>query len=350
MLNKDKENVVQEEDDDFVLEIEDDLESTDDKEKDKEFKDLANKFESDKDKDKDKDVEDEDEDNEEKPRKIPRSEKRIRGLVAKTKQYESDLAAAVQYIKSVEQELQEARTRTKTSESAYVEEADDRLKAQLERARADFISAKQNDDEEALLRAQEQIAEVKVEQRNLANLKVKLKTDKDVDAAAEEKNKSKQQVVKQQPKLSPKAAQWAKRNSEWFVPVGADPTYENKKRTNVAMLIHESLLEEGYDPADPDDRHFGEDSYYKELDKRIKKEFNVTEEDDDVEEDDDTENESRSQKKQIVAGGSHTPGSGTKKKNTVKLSRTEVEQAKRLGVDPKRYAEEKIKIAKRGGA
>ena len=343
MTEKEKVEVL--DDEEIVLELEPD-EDQDKDAKDKEFGDKAKKFDK---SDEDITAEEDAEDSEE-PRKMGRAEKRIRGLLAKNKQlqeqYDNDLRVASQYIQSVEQELQTSRKRTQTSESAYVEEAEDRLKAQLERARKDFIMAKQNDDEEAMLSAQEQLAEVKVEQRNLANLKVKLKADEVEEAAEAEKDKKKAptQTKQEKPKLSAKAASWAKRNKEWFIPAGAEATFENKKRTSLAVLVHERLLEEGFDPRDNDDEDFGEDAYYEELNTRIKRELNIEDDEDDSEE------EEPRRTKQLVAGGSHTPGSSSKKKNVVKLSKTEQETARRLGIDPKRYAEEKNKIAKRGGA
>lgn len=275
----------------------------------------------------------------EKPKKPSRAEKRIRGLISKTKQYEEDLKVASEYIKKITGELDEARNRNKTAETAYIEEADDRLAAQLSQARKDYLVAQQEGDDEAMLDANERLADVKVEQRNLTALKARMETAAEVP----EEDESEAAPTRPQPKPDPRAMQWAKENQDWFIPVGGEQTPLNKRKSAMVQVIHSELLEEGFDPTDADDEYFGQEAYYEEIDKRMDSEFSAQVAVD--------EEEESPQTQPVVAGGAHTPSAVTTKggKTKVKLTRSQIERARSMGVSVEDYAREVAKIAKREG-
>lgn len=97
--------------------------------------------------------------------------------------------------------------------------------------------------------------------------------------------------------------------------------------SQAALVIHKELVDDGIVP-DQDS-----DEYYNELDARIRSEFPEKFKQKNV------------NKVPTVVGGSRaTPGS-----SKIKLSKTEVEMATRLGVDLKEYARQKQRQLKAGG-
>jgi hypothetical protein len=119
-----------------------------------------------------------------------------------------------------------------------------------------------------------------------------------------------------------KAVEWQKRN-RWFG--GTDTS--DRIMSQAALVIHKELVDDGIVP-DQDS-----DEYYNELDARIRSEFPEKFKQKNV------------KKVPTVVGGSRaTPGS-----SKIKLSKTEVEMATRLGVDLKEYARQKQRQLKAGG-
>jgi len=182
----------------------------------------------------------------------------------------------------------------------------------LAAAKLALKNAIESQNVEAQIAAQEQLANLSVENARLNSLKI---ADKDVAPREREVNINTQQ--KQQPQQSdPRAEEWASKNS-WF---GNDTAM-----TYTAFDIHKKLVEEeGYDPKS--------DEYYVEVDSRIRLEFphkfdkvlsNTTE---------------RVKPTQAVASANRSASTGRKK--TVRLSPSQVAIAKRIGVPLEEYAKQ----------
>jgi hypothetical protein len=123
-----------------------------------------------------------------------------------------------------------------------------------------------------------------------------------------------QQPIPQQaaPEPDPAAEEWANKN-EWF---GQDETM-----TLAAFNIHRKLVEEeGFDPSDT--------MYYDEIDKRIRVEFPHKFEG----------TTTNNKMQQTVAPAVRSGNSGSGRKRQVKLTKSEVEMARRLNVPVQEYA------------
>jgi hypothetical protein len=118
----------------------------------------------------------------------------------------------------------------------------------------------------------------------------------------------------------PKAVAWAD-NNDWFG--------EDRKLTSVAIGLHSDLINEGFDGSSND--------YYQELNNRLKPWLGAAGHETDV------SVETNSTKTSPVA--SVTSGrSVAKKSKTVKLSKSQLEIAKKLGVPKEEYAKEVVKL------
>jgi len=127
--------------------------------------------------------------------------------------------------------------------------------------------------------------------------------------------------VKSKPKAVPtsaapdrKALEWQKRN-EWF---GSTST-KDRIMTQAAMVIHKELIDESILPNN------SPDEYYSELDSRMRDEFP------------ERFKTKRTTKIPTVMSGTRS----TMGKNQVKLTKTEVDMANRLGVSLQDYARQK---------
>jgi hypothetical protein len=183
------------------------------------------------------------------------------------------------------------------------------LKLVLAAAKLALKNAIESQNVEAQIAAQEQLANITVESSRLNALK----------ARELEKSQVKEVNITPQRQMNnvqtdPKAEDWAAKNT-WF---GNDSAM-----TYTAFDIHKKLVEEeGYDPKS--------EEYYEEIDKRIRLDFphkfdKIT-----------TNSTPRAKPAQNVASAKRSASTG--RKNTVKLTPSQVAIAKRLGVPLEDYA------------
>ena len=185
--------------------------------------------------------------------------------------------------------------------------------------------AKENGNIDEEITAQDSLAGVKAE--TLVAQQYRARAQSQIDKPNEQSSRNTVQEAPRQPnnyEPAPdrKAVEWQKRN-KWF---GGTDTSE-RIMSQAALVIHKELVDDGIVP-DQDS-----DEYYNELDARIRSEFPEKFKQKNV------------KKVPTVVGGSRaTPGS-----SKIKLSKTEVEMATRLGVDLKEYARQKQRQLKAGG-
>ena len=141
--------------------------------------------------------------------------------------------------------------------------------------------------------------------------------------AEEEKSKQQQNVqaetqnaseTSQQPQITPKAKEWAEKNS-WF---GNDEVM-----TNAAITIHNNIAQEGIE--------VDSDEYYNEVDSRLRKYF--PENFESAGNDDEPKKETPKPVQTVASAGRSQQG-----RRTVKLTKSQVAIAKRLGVPLEEYA------------
>ena len=232
--------------------------------------------------------------------------KRIAKLTRKMREAERQKEEAVSYAKRVMKERDQLSTQAINYEKDYTSEMENRIQSSLAAAQAKLSASREADDKKAEVEALTAISQLGYEQGKLAEIKSRQKME---ETAAKEKPIV-QQPVQQPVAPDPKAEEWADKN-DWF---GRD-----NAMTYTAFDLHRKLTEEeGFDPKS--------DSYYEEIDKRIRLEFpqkfgKVT--------------HTVSKPTQNVA--SATRSSKTSRK-TVKLTSSQVAIAKKLRVPLEEYA------------
>tara|TARA_R100000657_G_C4683050_1_gene133821 strand:+ start:1182 stop:2093 length:912 start_codon:yes stop_codon:yes gene_type:complete len=235
-------------------------------------------------------------------------QKRIATLTKKMREQERAAESAYAYAKSLQEENVKLKENTTQLNTNYQTEAENRLKSQRAQANNVLKSAYQEQDWDKVTKAQEILDKITVEESKLQFTKMQA-------PAVEEQN---QQVIpnpleqpQQRVEPDPKAEEWAQKN-EWF---GSD-----EPMTLVAFNIHNKLLEQGFDPEDS--------MYYDEIDKQMRAEFpHKFANGGGVE---------TSKIQQTVAPAGRTTNSKGRKQ--VRLTKSQVEMAKRLNVPLKEYA------------
>ena len=169
----------------------------------------------------------------------------------------------------------------------------------LDSARVAHKSAHEEGDSDKMLKAAEDIAEVKYELKQLENQKPFVPPTPKQPSNAGQTQVTAPQQPQSQP--DPRALRWAQDNS-WFG--------TNVAKTGAAYAIDAALKMEGYNPSS--------EEYYSELDKRVVEAFS---------------NET-SRPRQTVAGVSKTSSSPKK----VRMNQSQIAMARKLGVPLEEYA------------
>ena len=248
-------------------------------------------------------------------------QRRIAKLTKKWREAERQKDEAAEFAKAQIKLREEAEAKISKLEPGYLQSTEDSITSGLQAAQAKLAAAREANDLAAESEALTAISELGYKKAKLAETKV----------AQEEYKKQKEAQPKPEVNLNrqpasqgspdPKAEQWAAKNT-WF---GQDTAM-----TYTAFDLHKKLTEdEGYDPQS--------DEYYSEIDKRIRLEFpnkfgNNT----------DT-GENTAKPVQQVASAKRSTNTG--RKNTVRLTSSQVAIAKKLGVPLEEYAKQ-LKITK----
>ena len=183
--------------------------------------------------------------------------KRIAKLTRKMREAERQKEEAVIYAKRVMRERDELTQTATTLDRDYAVEMENRIKSSLEAAQAKLGASRQADDKKAEVEALTAISQLGYEQGKLAEIKSRQKMEETAKENTRKQGPAAQMPVQQTLPPDPKAEDWAEKN-DWF---GKD-----NAMTYTAFDLHRKLTEEeGYDPKS--------DSYYEEIDKRIRLEF-----------------------------------------------------------------------------
>ena len=240
--------------------------------------------------------------------------KRIEKLTYKMREAERREKAATDYAKSVQQQMEDLKTRSSKIDESYLTEYDQRVSTQEEILKTKLTNAINMGDVDSQIEAQKQLAKLAIESERLTVAKAEYEERKTKPAEA----KPEQQAQQQPAQPDPKAQAWARKN-EWF---GQD-----EPMTLTAFSIHKRLVESEYfDPTS--------DEYYEELDRRIRQEFPHKFE----------ENRASqpSNARSPVAPASRSAGKVSSKK--IKLSPSQVAIADKLGVSYEQYAKQLARL------
>ena len=240
-------------------------------------------------------------------------QKRIATLTKKMREQERAAQSAYEYAKNLQAENENLKTNTNQLNQSYYGEAENRLKSQRAQANTVLKSAYQDQDWDKVTKAQEILDKITVEESKLATNRMQIEREP-VYQNVPQQQMQQQPIQAPTPQADPEAESWAQKN-EWF---GQDEIM-----TLAAFNIHQKLIEEeGFDPSDS--------MYYDEIDKRIRVEFPHKF-------NDGGEAKPKAKMQQTVAPAGRSEGSG-KGKRQVRLSKSEVEMARRLNVPVPEYA------------
>jgi hypothetical protein len=239
-------------------------------------------------------------------------QKRISKLTARMREAERREQAALEYAKGLQNQTQSLQQKLVQTDYSRLNEAKTRLETQQTQLRQIIAKAREENDINTELEAQERLSALVGEQRQVAGWlqtqQQEVERQRNAPPAAQQ---APAQQAPQRPAPSPRAEEWAEQNS-WF---GQD-----RVMTYAAWGIHQTLVEqEGVDP--------NSDEYYTELNKRVRETFP-----------DKFRDQSRQQRSApAVAPAARSSGINSARR-TVRLSPSQVAIAKKLGVPLEEYA------------
>ena len=245
-------------------------------------------------------------------------QKRISKLTAKMREAERREKAALTFAQATKQELDDVRRKTSTLDNSYVAEFENRVTAEKELWKSTLKEAIDRGDIDAQVEAQGKLGELGVHTERLAQVKTQREQQAQQPQQPQQLTPYQQQQAQQQPPPpDPKASDWASKN-EWF---GTD-----EPMTLTAFSIHKTLVDtEGYDPQS--------DEYYNEVDRRMRTEFPHK-----------FGNTPARNRNSGPAVASANRGSTRSKQQKIKLTKSEVAIADKLGVSYEQYARQKQRL------
>lgn len=245
-------------------------------------------------------------------------QKRIDKLVFQKKEAERREKAALEYAKGIQKKFDSSIQKLNSTDEQYLKELDARVDAQREQVKVALQSAIEKQDASKIMEANDKLTQLAVEKEKarleLANREEKKKVE-------EEKSKQQQNVQADtsnsgtsdsMPQITPKAKKWAEENT-WF---GTDEVM-----TNAAITIHNNISQEGIE--------VDSDEYYNEVNSRLRKYF--------PDSFDNTKDEPKKEAPKPVQTVA-SAGRSQQGRRTVKLTKSQVAIAKRLGVPLEEYA------------
>ena len=233
-------------------------------------------------------------------------QKRIKKLTFQAKEAERRERAAVDYAKGLKSKYESAEKKFEETDTNYLNEYNARVDSERDKAKAELRTALDSQDSELIMEAQDKLTKLSVEKEKVSmTLAEKESKKKEIESQPVEKTEA------PQPQISTRAQEWASDN-EWF---GSD-----RVLTSAAMGIHEDLLQEGIDAET--------DGYYNQINKRMKEYFPQKFAESS------TEEKTKAAPVQNVASVSRRSGG----RKSVKLTKSQVVIAKKLGVPLEEYA------------
>lgn len=246
-------------------------------------------------------------------------QKRIDKLVFQKKEAERREKAAIEYAKGIQKKFDSSLKKFKSTDDQYLKELDARVDAQREQVKVALQQAIESQDASKIMEANDKLTQLSVEKEKA---RLEIANREEQKKQEEEQNKQQQNVQadtsntaessQSAPQITPKAKKWAEDNP-WF---GNDEVM-----TNAAITIHNNISQEGIE--------VDSDEYYNEVNSRLKRYFpesfgNTN---------DEPKKETPKPVQTVASAGRSQQG-----RRTVKLTKSQVAIAKRLGVPLEEYA------------
>jgi hypothetical protein len=217
------------------------------------------------------------------------------------------------------QENNNLKQRVNTGQEIFAETAKQKVEAELEMARRQLKEAHEAFDTDAIIAAQEKLAEMKMRSENLKNFKLPALQPTEIPV-----QNNQPQTQRSQP--DEKSLRWQAKN-QWF----GQPGFE--EYTSYALGLHQKLVNGGVDPRT--------EEYFDQIDGRMKSKFPELF---GGAEDKSKADEVRRKPTTVVAPA--TRSSGAKK---IQLTQTQVALAKKFGLTPQQYAAQVAKLENQNG-
>ena len=234
-------------------------------------------------------------------------QKRIKKLTFQIREAERREKAAMDYAKGLKDKYDSVEKKYDETDTNYLKEYDARIDSERDKAKNKLKLALDSNDTDAIMEANDQLTKLAVEKEKVS-MSLSEKESKKKEA---ESQPQVQQEAQPQAPISQRAQKWAEEN-DWF---GTD-----RVLTGAAMSIHEDLIQQGID---------GEsDEYYNQINKRMKEYFPQKFAESSAEE------TPKAAPVQNVASVSRRSGG----RKSVKLTKSQVVIAKKLGVPLEEYA------------
>jgi hypothetical protein len=234
-------------------------------------------------------------------------QKRIKRLTFQAKEAERREKAAMEYAKGLKSQFDNSEKKFQETDGNYLREYSARVDSERDKARSELQVALDSQDSNLIMDAQDKLTKLAVEKEKISmTLEDRESRKKQIESQPTEA-----QTQAPQSPISTKAQDWAYDN-EWF---GSD-----RVLTSAAMGIHEDLLQEGIDSES--------DGYYNQINKRMKEYFPQKFAESS------TEERTKAAPVQNVASVSRRSGG----RKSVKLTKSQVVIAKKLGVPLEEYA------------
>tara|TARA_R100000963_G_C4644123_1_gene107926 strand:+ start:1194 stop:2096 length:903 start_codon:yes stop_codon:yes gene_type:complete len=225
-----------------------------------------------------------------------KTQKRIDKLTRKMREAERREAAALDYAKGLQEKYANAKTSLNSIEDNHLKEFDARVDSQREQVKSKLASATADGDIDKIVEANDELTKLAVEKEK-ARVRLAQREEEAKEAEAQE-------AIPEAPVLDRKAEDWISKNT-WF--------NNDTIMTSAAVEKHKELVQQGVDPTS--------DGYYDEIDKSMREYFpqKFVEEKRPVQ--------------TVASAGRKQQG-----RRTVKLTRSQVAIAKKLGVPLEEYA------------
>jgi len=248
-----------------------------------------------------------------------KTQNRINELTRRRREAEEREVAALEYADAMKRKAEGLQSRVDNTDAGYATEFEARVSSQADQARSALEEATEANDPKRIAAATAAMAQIEIEKERVRLYKGRVKQQSQTQKNIPQyQAPQRSQAPAAEP--DPKAVAWAD-NNDWFG--------EDRKLTSVAIGLHSDLINEGFDGSSND--------YYQELNNRLKPWLGAAGHETDV------SVETNSTKTSPVA--SVTSGrSVAKKSKTVKLSKSQLEIAKKLGVPKEEYAKEVVKL------
>jgi hypothetical protein len=226
---------------------------------------------------------------------------------------------ALRIAQGILEENKRLKATLSSGEQEYIATVKAAAETEVEVAKRNYREAYDSGDTEKLVDAQQALMDASLKLDRTRNFKPTLQ-DEETEVQLPQRS---QADNKPQP-VDPKFADWQRRNSNWF--------QKDEEMTDAAMGLHKKLYRE-YGP-----EYIGTDEYYERIDKTVRKRFPEAFNDNEPE----PQKTQKSKPSTVVASAKRSTAP-----KSIKLTATQAALARKFKLTPEQYAREVLKLENR---